>query len=501
MSFSRFASHFVLLIAASVSFSVVTAALGEQQAKPASGSIAGGQGAAGAKEGDSSKDLWKAGFATENITPRVPVVLFGYPDRSGTSTSIASEIFAKALALEDAAGNRGVIVTLDLVGIQAAMTTDRVSALIQQKTGLERRQIIFNASHSHTGPVISLRPNLKYNVSHPDMSEEDAQRNIEYTKTYHDKLVNVVVRALADLKPARLTWGRGTVAFPISRRMPTAKGLVVMQANPKGVVDRTVPVLRVDTPDGKLRGMLFGASCHNVAAGQLNAICGDYAGFAQTELEARYPGTQAMFMQGCGADANPQPWGSLDLAKSHGRELAAAVIKVVEQKLAPVRPTLATEFAMVDFPLSQFSRKELEAYLPLPNFQARTAKHMLEVLDRGVELPKVYAAPIGAWQLGALRLAVLPGEPVAEYVGLLEQKLGPDNLWIAGFNNDCFGYLPTAKVIAEGGHEAIGITLWSCGQMFFDRVGFYAPGVQEVVVDTVVKLATAAEVDAKRQGP
>jgi len=93
------------------------------------------------------------------------------------------------------------------------------------------------------------------------------------------------------------------------------------------------------------------------------------------------------------------------------------------------------------------------------------ARHMFGELDRGETLPGTYRAPVAVWQFGdALTLVALPAEPVADYAALVGQTLGREKLWVAGFNNDCFGYLPTAQVVREGGHEAIGITLWIWGQ-------------------------------------
>lgn len=436
---------------------------------------------------------WKAGAAAVKITPDKPVVMLGFPDRAGPFTSVAGDIFAKALALEDPTGHRAVIVTGDLVGFQAANSTDPVCERLEKLTGLPRERFIFNASHTHTGPVVSMRPQRTYNVGHPNMTDTDAANTVEYTKSLQDKLVNVVVEALGKLEPATLSWGKGSVDFPVSRRMPTPSG-VVMAANHKGLRDTDVPVLRVDGADGKIHAILFGAACHNVAVGgATNVIHGDYAGSAQRLLQEAHPGAIAMFMAGCGADANPNPWGSLNLADKHGRTLADEVNKVLGSSIHPVRGALSTQFAKPEFPLQNMSRTEVEGWLKVPNFQSRQAKHMLEVLDGGGELLKSYPAPIAAWQIGdELTLVALPGEPVAEYVSLLQKALGERNLWVAGFNNDCFGYLPTAAVVNEGGHEAIGITLWAWGQDLDRYVAFFAPEVQDLVVKTATDLAKKA---------
>jgi neutral ceramidase len=435
---------------------------------------------------------WKAGVAAVRITPDKPLVLLGYPDRAGPFTKVSQDIWAKAIAIEDPAGHRAVIVTGDLVGFQAANTTNPVCERLEQITGLPRERFIFNASHTHTGPVVSQKPQRTYNVGHPAMTDVDAAQTAAYTKSLQDKLTSVCVEALGKLAPAELSWGKGEVKFPMSRRMPTPNG-VIMANNPSGITDHDAPVLRVNDAEGKPIAILFGAACHNVAAGGINEIHGDYAGVAQLELQNAYPGAVAMFMAGCGADVNPVMYGSLALAERHGKELATEVQRILGGELKPIDGKLTTQFSQSPFPLQQLSREQIDAYTKLPNFQARQAKHMLEILDGGGELLKTYDAPISVWQFGdALTLVALPGEPVAEYVPLLRKSLGEKNLWIAGFNNDCFGYLPTASVIKEGGHEAIGITLWAWGQDLDRYVAFFAPEVQDHVVKTAMELAKKA---------
>ncbi len=269
---------------------------------------------------------WKAGLARVKITPPRPVVLLGYGDRTGPFEAVAADIYAKALTLEDRRGQRAVIVTADLVGFQAAVVTDEVCRRIEEKAGLQRRQLLFNASHSHTGPLVSLDPHAAANsVAHAPLTADDVRETVAYTRTLQDQLVQLVCDALARLEPARLSWGAGRVDFPMNRRLPQS-GRIVMSDNPAGSTDRSVPVLRIDAPDGTLRGVVFGCACHNATlTGRDNVIAGDYAGFAQEYLEQQHPAAQAMFMSGCGADANPSPRGSLELARRHGATLGGEV--------------------------------------------------------------------------------------------------------------------------------------------------------------------------------
>lgn len=447
----------------------------------------------GAPASDDGAPPWKVGTATAKITPERPLILLGYTDRKGPFDGVSDDISARAMALEDAQGRRAVIVAADLVGFQATIVTDDVAGRIAERTGVPRERLIFNASHTHTGPVVSLDPNTTLNVAHPAMTPEVAEATIAYTRRLRDQLVDLVERAVADLRPARLSWATGRTNVPTSRRLPQPEG-VVMRPNPAAPVDDVVPVLRVDTPEGEPRAVVFGCSCHAVAAGGQNAISADYPGYARAVVEAHRPGATALFLAGCGGDANPEPRGTIEQARTHGEALGREVCRVLDGPLAPVAGPLRVAYEQVDLPLQALSGDQLRGYLDRPNFQAWQARHMLEVLDAGDRLPSHYTVPVAVWRFGDdLTLAALPGEPVAGYATLLREALGPDRLWVSGYNNDCFGYLPTAKVVEEGGHEAIGVTLWAWSRGLGPMVGFFEPRVEDVVVDAVRRLAAEAE--------
>ena len=435
---------------------------------------------------------WRVGRARVSITPEEPIVLLGYGDRTQPFEHVAQEIHAKALAIEDRQGHRAVVVTADLVGFQATVVTESVCDRIRRETGLGRSQLLFNASHSHTGPLVSMDPWLEANaIAHAPLSPDDRRRTVEYTRALQDKLVAVARDALSNLESAQLSWGKGEVPFPMNRRLPR-DGRIAMADNPQGTTDRSVPVLCARTPAGEYLAFLFGCACHNTTlTGADNVISGDYAGFAQAYLEERFPGAQAMFMSGCGADANPSPRGSMTLAERHGKTLGEEVARIAKESLEAVRGDLGTAYEMVELPLQELPRSEIEERARLSSAEAVTARQMLKVLEAGGSLPTEYAAPLAAWHFGeAFILVALPAEPVAEYVDLIQAALPNRKLWIAGYNNDCFGYLPTEQVVREGGHENIGITLWLWGRNLRQSVGFFAPNVEQTVVQAAARLAS-----------
>jgi hypothetical protein len=427
---------------------------------------------------------WKVGLASVKITPDKPVFLSGYAARTKPFEKVETDLYAKALVLQDRDGNRAALVTSDLLGFPAAVA-EPICDRIRHKLGLKRDVILLNSSHIHTGPLLSLDAKARAN-----MTVADAERTVEYTRQLQDKIVEAVVQAAGKLEPARLSWGTGVIHFVMNRREFTPGG-VILGANPRGLADRSVPVLRIDSPDGKLRAVLFGAACHNTTLTQNHyELCGDYAGFAQEHVQKQYAGAEALFMLGCAGDADPYPRGSMELAREHGAALGKEVCRVLETKLRPVRGPLKVAFDQAALPLQELSREQLQKLAEgKRGVQPGIAKQMLAMLDRGEKLPVHYTCPFTVWQFGpgnseGLTLVGLSGEAVVDYVTLLEKALGPNQLWIAAYCNDVYGYLPSARVLEEGGYETRGI--------YSGGIGFFDARAQDVVVEKVRELAKKA---------
>ncbi len=392
---------------------------------------------------------WKAGVAVQVITPERTMWMAGYGNRNKPAEGKLTDLFVKALALEDPQGGRLVLLTSDLVGIPRSLS-EPVADEVRKRTGLPRERLMLTVSHTHCGPVLRDSLHTMY-----DMPPEEAAKIGPYTDKVKGWMIDVIVRALDDLKPARLSFGKGTARFAVNRRKPTDQGFI-NAANPEGPVDHAVPVLRVDTAEGKLRAVVFGYACHNTTL-QFYQWCGDYAGFAQQYIENKHRGATALFWMGCGADANPLPRSKVELCKKYGRELADAVEDTLADRLTPITGDSAAKYATISLPFDKLpSRAQWEADRRSKQFAARNrAERYLRLLDRGEKIDEEYRYyPVQVWRLGELTWVALGGEVVVDYSLRLQRELGRDRpLWIAGYANDVMAYIPSLRVLKEGGYE------------------------------------------------
>ena len=432
-----------------------------------------------------ARAAWKAGFAKVKITPHGSLWLAGYAARTHASQGTLLELHAKALALEDGTGHRAVLVTTDLLGLPRAVS-ETIAQRVQQQYGLSRDQLLLNSSHTHTGPVIGTMLSVAYEGKQGISAKQWAAVKV-YTGYLEDQIVKVVGEALHKLQPATLSLGHGEADFAINRRVKAATGYVG-GVNRNGPVDHDVPILIVRNHGGKILGIVFGYACHNTTIGSnFYKFSGDYAGFAQQRLEKHYRGAVAMFMQGCGADANPYPrWSKehsgVEFARQHGEELAQAVEKATDGSLLPVGGPLKTAFKV--FPVrfaGPPTRADYEEQLKSGDIYVRKhAEAMLKIIDEKGHVPSSYPYSLEVWQFGSsLTMVALAGEVVVDYDLRLKKELESDNLWVAGYSNDVFAYIPSAQILKEGGYEGGG------AMIYYGQPGPFAPGIEANIIREV----------------
>jgi hypothetical protein len=417
---------------------------------------------------------WQAGVAKTVITPRQYMWMSGYGGRNKPAEGKVHDLWAKALILQDAAGKRCVLVTMDLVGIDRVLS-DEVCAEIKKRHGFERSEIMLSVSHTHCGPVVGRNLITMYNF-------DDKQHQLvkAYTQELHDKLVDLVGAAQKTLRPAQISWGNGFTSFATNRRENIEKEVPKLRelGKLKGPVDHEVPVLCVRDPEGKVRSLVFGYACHATVM-DFYQWSGDYPGFAQLELEKRYPEATALFFAGCGADQNPLPRRKAELAEVYGKQLADAVEQVVNAPMTPAAPMLKTTYVTVAVPFGELPTREkiVQDTMSKDRFIAARAKSLLVQIEKTGSLKQNYAYPVQAWQLGDLTWIALGGEVVVDYSVRLKKELG--KVWVTGYANDVMAYIPSLRVLKEGRYEG------DTSMIYYGHPCAWGPRVEELIVAAV----------------
>jgi neutral ceramidase len=422
---------------------------------------------------------WQAGVAKVDITPTEPVPLAGYGGKTRMSQRVEHPIWLKALALSDDSGVTSVLVTADLVGLSDKMVSI-IAKTALEKHGIPRERLILNTSHNHSCPVTADVLWLYY-----EFTPEEAAVKDRYTAMVYAKYEEVIGAAIANLAPAELAFDQGLAGVAVNRRRsrgPESRAL-------GGQVDQDVPVITVKTGND-LKAIVFGYSCHTTALGGLS-INGDYAGFAQLELEKSFPGSVAMFVQNCGGDANPLPRirgkdaEATELASMYGKVLAEAVRQVIGTKMPPLNGPIHAAMSETELLLQPgIPLEELKQRVPnLTGMPKREFEHFILQYETLGSPPDRVKYPIQVWRIGTdFQFIALTGETVVDYSLKFKAAYGWNSTWVCGYNNDLTSYVPSLRVLKEGGYE--GIT----GMFEYGHRAPYTETVEERITTKVKEL-------------
>ena len=424
---------------------------------------------------------WKAGFARVAITPDQPMWMSGYAARTAPADGTDTDLFARAAVFEDAAGKRLILVSLDLVGVDRAVSA-AARQLVTDKHKVGREAVALACSHTHCGPVI--RSNLRTMYA---LDPEQVRRIDDYGAALPGKILTAVDRAAASMRPVTLGHAVGSAGFAVNRRENKEAEVPALRAKGvelKGPTDHSVPVLAARDETGKVVGVVFGYACHATTLGyqKWNA---DYPGYAAAGIEAVNPGAVALFAAGCGADQNPLPRKTVALAQEYGRQLAAAVGDVLAKPMSPLVSETAAVYKEIALPLAPIpTRDEFVRQSQSANkLEAGRARHLLALLDAEGSLPATYPYPVQAWRLGDLTVVLLGGEVVVDYALRLRKELGP--VWAVGYANDVMAYIPSLRVLREGGYEG------ATSMVAYGMPTVWGPAVEEDIVAEVTRQVKA----------
>jgi hypothetical protein len=422
----------------------------------------------------------EAGIAVRDVTPELPIRLAGYEGRQRPADKVDQPLLAQALALRNASGERFVFVALD----NCEVSHDFMQPVLQELANqfqLGRGEVAVISSHTHSAPVLAATL-----VGMPEPSSEEREHIERYSRLLQSNLVDVVRAALADLKPARFEHGLGRATFAMNRRVYRGDR-VDFGDNPDGPVDLDVPVLRVKGTNDVVRAVLFGYACHGTTVRNGDdwyVVSGEYMAYARQQIENCQPGAVAMYLTGMGADSDPAPRGQLLAAKRHGLELAGAVIGVLDRPMRPVRGPFKLAYDEVELPLGeppQRDQVEKDAHSEQKSVKQR-AEAYLKLLDAGQPIPQSVKLPLAAVRFGDdLTFVLMGGEVLVDYSRRFKRLLAADQPWTIGYAYEVPAYIPSIRVLKEGGYEADSSLIY---------YGLYGP-FRTSIEDLIVKKMTA----------
>jgi len=416
--------------------------------------------------------IYNVGVAAVDVTPSYPVRLNGFGIRRMESEGIDHRIWAKAIAVSDAADDPFILITLDSCGIRLPMV-DELAERLAKKADVKRARVVVAFSHSHTTPVVQGACETIFNTPLPPAHQEHVAR---YTSELLDALERVALDALADRQPARLFRAVGKVGFAKNRRREG------------GPVDHSLPMLVVKSADrDAIRAVYVTYACHCVTLG-INKISGDWAGYAQMAIERNHPGARALVSIGCGSDANPESdvVENPAVAAEQGDQIAIEVDRLLKTTLRQITGSIAADYATITLPLQDPpTREELTALAAVNDGAGYNARYQLEILDRGEPLLTALRYPIQSLRFGdSLLMVFLGGEICADYAISLRTKVDPDRLWVHGYSNDFCSYIPSERLLREGGYGGGAETI------YFALPNKLKPGLEKLIIDEAVRQAT-----------
>jgi putative membrane-bound dehydrogenase-like protein len=405
------------------------------------------------------------GVARVDVTPDGPIRLHGYQARDRESTGVAQRIWAKALAIGSDEQGATVLVALDNLGVPEALTNELAHRL--ERVGLTRERLAIAASHTHSAPCLT---GVAPNIFGKPLAADQQKRVDDYTRKLIDQLETVCLDALKDRRPGRLAWTQGQVGFAANRRTPG------------GPVDHSLLALRATALDGKLRAVLTSYACHcTTIAPQENQVDGDWAGYAQAAIEADNPGCVALTVIGCGADANPTSRTNPGTARAHGRALADEVARLLRGPWIPLTGPPRVALERLTLPLDTLPTvEELERLMKTGGAPGYNASTQLARLKRGEPLENAIPYSVQCWRFGdGLAMVFLPGEVVVDYVVRLKRELDPARLWVTAYANDLPCYIPSERILREGGYEGGG------AMVYYGRPTRLKPGLEALIVSAI----------------
>jgi neutral ceramidase len=435
-----------------------------------------------------------AGISQSVITP--PAGTYMVEPRGKLSTGTHDDLFVKALALSDGK-NTFIIASFDLIGF-TDLLVNNIRKAVFDSTGITADQLMLSCTHTHNSPNT-------FDVMHAlpeDLVEGKTDRDIHWENKMIAIAAGTVKSAINNLKKVSISLGSAPVQIGFNRRLNQSSNNTNMAPNPNGPILKETDAIFINDIESEL-AVLFSYGAHPVSVHATSTeFTADYPGYAARYIQSKYPGSIAVFLQGCGANANSSLCGGYEAAESDGNTLGEAVLKSAES-LKAVKPS-AVLYGQHDFflPYIEMDKETAELIIKRIDESFATMKEKNPDFKRDMSQMDLYnwaqrmkyiaenkASYLGvpyeaqAVALGkSLAIIALPDEVFADYALYLKDHSPFEQTIVLGFTNGVRGYIPSSEAFFLGGYEPLG------AQQVYGQPYLLMPACDKVIKTQSMKL-------------
>lgn len=431
------------------------------------------------KEGKKMNTL-KAGFSRKNVNPKLGIGLAGYYLFRPAET-ILDDLEINLLALE-AGGKTAILGAIDSTELHDEPAA-RVRAAIAEALSLPEEAVMIAATHTHTAPYVGA-------------AEQGADQAAvdEYTDFVVDTFVAAAREAVADLRPATLSFAQGQVPdIAFVRRYMMKDGTVWTNpglGNPDivhsmGKADETLNLFRLDR-EGADTLVLANFGNHPDTIGG-NNISADWPGAFRRVFEKTIEGTRAIFINGAQGELNHinpmNPAGYMngmimdfdDVPRGYaqaihmGRAVAGVAMGLYDKMVSYDVDSLDYAFKAINLPTAMPTAEELpeahrvvalheagrDADLPWKGMQLTTYVAQAQRMVDYEFGPETLPMNLSVLTLGDFAFVGIAGEPFSTIGITLRGIPGFRAVTTCALTNGYTGYFPMANAYEEGGYEPL----------------------------------------------
>ena len=429
---------------------------------------------------EDAKPVFRAGAATSNITPPLGELIVG-GWQPIPATNIHDELHARCLVLDDGKVQLAIVLC-DNVGIPVEVY-DLAKQQVQEATGMPPSYLLMAATHTHS--ATTARGPLKTFVE---------TELTDYQKFLARRISDGVRRALAQLEPARIGWGKidepsevfnrrwfvtdtsllGNPFGGVDRvRMNPPRGSSKLD-RPAGPTDPEISFVSVQSPDGRPIALLANYSLHYVGGVRSGDVSADYFGYFAKFIEEKLGATDqsppfvGILSNGTSGDVNninfpeksTRKYTSYEKMQEVAEKVASRVFEAYQQIKFHDWVPLAAQQSNLTLKTRQPTPEMLAHFAKVtaasnddPNRRQSREEIYADRIAKIQQAPKEVSIQLQALRIGDLGISAIPFETFAETgLELKDRSPFPDTFTIE-LANGSYGYLPTPEQHRLGGYE------------------------------------------------